>query len=158
MVEFALNSSVSATTGFAPFELNHGYMPIIGQSITTDTKYTGVKQFTSQALRNLMAVHNAIIESHVMQCKDWYFIREQSQCDCSCLGNRDTYCILLYYHYSAHICLVYLLDCNRKRFSALVGFKGVKTLHTSFPSSRRAIVTSYAWTSKIHRFMGTLSG
>ena len=27
MVEFALNSSVSATTGFAPFKLNQGYMP-----------------------------------------------------------------------------------------------------------------------------------
>ena len=26
MVEFALNSSVSATTGFAPFELNQGYI------------------------------------------------------------------------------------------------------------------------------------
>ena len=29
MVEFALNSSVSATTGFTPFELNQGYMPHI---------------------------------------------------------------------------------------------------------------------------------
>jgi Integrase zinc binding domain len=27
MVELAVNSNVSATTGFAPFELNHGYMP-----------------------------------------------------------------------------------------------------------------------------------
>ena len=27
MVEFALNSSINATTGFAPFELNQGYMP-----------------------------------------------------------------------------------------------------------------------------------
>ena len=27
MVEFALNSSVSTTMGFAPFELNQGYMP-----------------------------------------------------------------------------------------------------------------------------------
>jgi hypothetical protein len=27
MVELALNSNVSATTGFAPFELNHSYMP-----------------------------------------------------------------------------------------------------------------------------------
>ena len=29
MVEFMLNSSVSTTTGFAPFELNQGYMPQI---------------------------------------------------------------------------------------------------------------------------------
>jgi hypothetical protein len=27
MVELALNSNVSVMTGFAPFELNHGYMP-----------------------------------------------------------------------------------------------------------------------------------
>ena len=27
MVEFAINSSINATTGYAQFELNHGYMP-----------------------------------------------------------------------------------------------------------------------------------
>ncbi|KAF6750329.1 Eif2s3y [Ephemerocybe angulata] len=27
MVEFAINSSINVTTGFAPFELNLGYMP-----------------------------------------------------------------------------------------------------------------------------------
>ena len=27
LVEFAINSSVNATTGYAPFELNYGYMP-----------------------------------------------------------------------------------------------------------------------------------
>ena len=31
MMEFMLNSSISSSTGFAPFELNHGYMPIITQ-------------------------------------------------------------------------------------------------------------------------------
>jgi hypothetical protein len=67
MVEFALNSSISATTGFAPFELNHGYVPIVGQHISTDTKYTSVKQFTQQALWNLMVAHDAIIENRVMQ-------------------------------------------------------------------------------------------
>jgi hypothetical protein len=67
MVEFVLNSSVSATTGFAPFELNHGYVPIVGQHILTDTKYTGVKQFAQQVLWNLMATHDAIIENRVMQ-------------------------------------------------------------------------------------------
>jgi hypothetical protein len=67
MVEFALNSSVSATTGFAPFELNHGYVPMVGQHISTDTKYTGVKQSAQQVLWNLMAAHDAIIENRVMQ-------------------------------------------------------------------------------------------
>ena len=27
MVEFAINSSINATTGYAPFELNYRYMP-----------------------------------------------------------------------------------------------------------------------------------
>ena len=34
-VEFALNSNVSATTGYAPFELNHGYIPQLGQRLST---------------------------------------------------------------------------------------------------------------------------
>jgi hypothetical protein len=67
MVEFVLNSSVSMTTGFSPFKLNHGYMPMVGQSMTTDTKYTGVKQFTQQVLWNIMGAHNTIIENFVMQ-------------------------------------------------------------------------------------------
>ena len=43
MVEFAINSSINATTGYAPFELNHGYMPQLGQHISTDTTFKGVK-------------------------------------------------------------------------------------------------------------------
>ena len=30
MVEFALNSSLSASTGYVPFELNYGYIPQLG--------------------------------------------------------------------------------------------------------------------------------
>ena len=43
MVEFAINSSVNATTGYAPFKLNYGYMPRSGQHISTDTMFKGVK-------------------------------------------------------------------------------------------------------------------
>jgi hypothetical protein len=49
MVELALNSNVSATTGFAPFELNHGYMPRIDLPVNTDTTFKGVSQFAQQA-------------------------------------------------------------------------------------------------------------
>ena len=49
MVEFALNSSVSATTGLAPFELNLGYMSQIRMPTTFDTRFKGVKQFVLQA-------------------------------------------------------------------------------------------------------------
>ena len=33
MVEFTINSSINATTGYAPFELNYGYMPRSRQHI-----------------------------------------------------------------------------------------------------------------------------
>ena len=52
MVEFAINSSINATTGYAPFELNYGYMPRSGQHILTDTMFKGVKQFAQQAVWN----------------------------------------------------------------------------------------------------------
>ena len=57
MVEFAIISSISATTGYAPFELNHRYMPQSGQHISTDTAFKGVKQFAQQAVWNLLDAH-----------------------------------------------------------------------------------------------------
>jgi hypothetical protein len=67
MVELMLNSNISAMTGFAPFELNHGYMPRINLSVNTDTTFKGVSQFTQQARLSLMAAHNAILEHHIDQ-------------------------------------------------------------------------------------------
>ena len=67
MVEFALNNSVSASTGYMPFELNYGYIPQLGQWLNTDTKFVGVRQFMEQALWNVTAAHDAIIAACVMQ-------------------------------------------------------------------------------------------
>ena len=67
MVEFALNSSVSATMGFAPFELNQVYMPQIRMPTSFDITFKGVKQFALQAKWDLMAAHDAIIANHVQQ-------------------------------------------------------------------------------------------
>ena len=67
MVEFTINSSINATTGYAPFELNYGYMLRSGQHILTDTMFKGVKQFAQQAVWNLMDVHNAILEHRIGQ-------------------------------------------------------------------------------------------
>ena len=50
MVEFAVNSSLNATTGYALFELNYRYMPQLGQHISTDTTFKGAKQFSQQAV------------------------------------------------------------------------------------------------------------
>ena len=67
MVEFVLNSSVSATTGFALFELNQRYMPQIGMPMSFDTTFKGVKQFTLQAKWDVMAAHDPIITNHIQQ-------------------------------------------------------------------------------------------
>jgi hypothetical protein len=67
MVEFAINSSVSDTTGFSPFELNYGYVPAMGITGIEKAKYKGVQAFANQARWNLMAAHDAIIERRVKQ-------------------------------------------------------------------------------------------
>ena len=67
MMEFAINSSVNTTTGYAPFELNYGYMLQLGQHMSTDTTFKGVKQFAQQAVWNLLDVHDAILEHRIEQ-------------------------------------------------------------------------------------------
>ena len=67
MVEFTINSSVNATTGYTLFELYYGYMPQSGQHISTDTTFKGVKQFAQQAVWNLVDVHNTILEHRIEQ-------------------------------------------------------------------------------------------
>jgi len=68
MVEFALNSAISTSSGFTPFELNYGYVPSINPGMTLEsTAVPGVKHFVMHALRNLSQVHNTIIESQVRQ-------------------------------------------------------------------------------------------
>ena len=67
MVEFTINSSVNATTGYTPFELNHGYMLHSGQHISTDMTFKGLKQFSQQAVWNLLDVHDMILEHRIEQ-------------------------------------------------------------------------------------------
>jgi hypothetical protein len=68
MTEFAINSSVSSTTGYAPFEIVSGYMPqMIRQIPEASTAPPGVKAFAVQALGNVAAAHDAIIASRVFQ-------------------------------------------------------------------------------------------
>src|SRR6266481_4413398 len=58
IIEFALNSSISSSMGYAPFELNYGSIPQLGQQLGTDTKFASVKQFAQQVQLNLMMVHH----------------------------------------------------------------------------------------------------
>ena len=70
MTEFTLNSSISSSTGFAPFELNYGFLPtFIGGISPTDEAKPGIKRFLNQAISNLEMAHDAIIESRVIQTR-----------------------------------------------------------------------------------------
>jgi predicted permease len=65
MIELALNSNISAMTVFAPFKLNHSYMPQVYLPVNTDTTSKGVLQFIQQAQWSLMAAQDAILVHHV---------------------------------------------------------------------------------------------
>jgi hypothetical protein len=65
MVEFAINSSISASTGFAPFELNYGYVPQMTNVTGEIPEYAGVRDFVDLALANIAVAHDAIIEAQV---------------------------------------------------------------------------------------------
>jgi hypothetical protein len=83
MVEFTLNSAISSSSGFAPFELNYGHMPHINPGfVPTPSEVPGVKHFVTHTLQNLADAHDALIESHIQQthyancqcCKDDSFM------------------------------------------------------------------------------------
>jgi hypothetical protein len=65
LTEFALNSSINNSSGFAPFELSYGYMPRLAPFPTHDIKYRGVEEFAQRARANLKMAHDAIIEARV---------------------------------------------------------------------------------------------
>src|SRR6266478_7993888 len=68
MTEFALNSAISSSSGFTPFELNYGYPPSISPSFVPEPgTMPRVKHFIARALWNLSNVHDTIIESRVLQ-------------------------------------------------------------------------------------------
>jgi len=67
-MEFAINASISESTGFALFELDSMYMPrMIRQLPELNTAPPGIRTFAQQVLQNLAAAHDAIIVSRVVQ-------------------------------------------------------------------------------------------
>jgi len=66
LVEFAINSSTSASTGFAPFELTYGYIPKMIQSVGT-SEFSGVQDFAENARDMVTRAHDALIESRIQQ-------------------------------------------------------------------------------------------
>jgi hypothetical protein len=65
LVEFALNSSTNASTGFCTFELTYGYVPTMLQSAPA-TEFKGVRDFVELVVQNIVIAHDAIIEAHVV--------------------------------------------------------------------------------------------
>ncbi|KAL1940906.1 hypothetical protein VTO73DRAFT_7542 [Trametes versicolor] len=65
MVEFAINSSVNASTGYAPFDLTYGHMPRMTKFDGDPSQYPGVRAFVERARLNLEQAHDAIIQSRV---------------------------------------------------------------------------------------------
>src|SRR5258708_16676627 len=66
MTEFAINSSVNRTTGFAPFELVYGYMPQMMMNVPS-SEFSGVQDFAEMTLDNLQSSHDAILMNCVRQ-------------------------------------------------------------------------------------------
>ncbi|RPD52181.1 hypothetical protein L227DRAFT_473515, partial [Lentinus tigrinus ALCF2SS1-6] len=60
-------SATSASTGFAPFELNYGYLPRTMAGIQTNSQFAGVQEFAQRARANLEMAHDVLIESRVNQ-------------------------------------------------------------------------------------------
>ncbi|QRV72049.1 Transposon Tf2-1 polyprotein [Ceratobasidium sp. AG-Ba] len=63
--ELAINSSVSSSTGFAPFELNYGWMPKLIGYPKVNTSFRGVQVLAEQAAENIDRAFDAIIASRV---------------------------------------------------------------------------------------------
>ena len=75
MAEFAINSTVNDSMGFAPFELTYGAMPRIF-NMAVPTPFSGVKSFAKKTLMNLAIVHDSIIANRTFQTH--YANRHQS--------------------------------------------------------------------------------
>lgn len=65
LVEFAINSSINSSTGFAPFELTYGFMPRFIPFPPERLRFRGVAEFAQTARATLEMAHDAIIEARV---------------------------------------------------------------------------------------------
>ena len=65
-VEFAINSSINKSTGFAPFELTYGYIPQTIQSVGK-SQYASVLDYAENARDMIIQAHDALIASRVEQ-------------------------------------------------------------------------------------------
>jgi hypothetical protein len=67
LVEFAMNSSVSASTGHAPFELNYGWMPHMIKGPEFNSPREGVKLFVENIKDVLDKMFDKLITQRTRQ-------------------------------------------------------------------------------------------
>jgi hypothetical protein len=67
LVEFAINSSINASTGFAPFEINYGRVPSMGLDILPPATYNGITEYAERAREIILEAHDNIISSRIEQ-------------------------------------------------------------------------------------------
>ena len=76
MVEYALNSSISSSTGFAPFKLNYGHMPIMMSHMEKGVCYDRFSLLVGTENRDSSEVGEMLTTAH----------REFSGCAHRCMG------------------------------------------------------------------------
>jgi hypothetical protein len=64
LVEFAMNSAINKSTGYAPFELNYRWMPKLIGGLDFESPREGVKQFVEN-IRNVLNKTNWSLSKHV---------------------------------------------------------------------------------------------
>ena len=67
MVEFAMNSAVSSSTGYAPFEANYGWLPRLIQGFGDESQHEGINQFIESIKDTLDRTHDKIVTQRVRQ-------------------------------------------------------------------------------------------
>ncbi|KXN88587.1 hypothetical protein AN958_07106 [Leucoagaricus sp. SymC.cos] len=68
LTEFVINSSISASTEYAPFKLNGGYMSSMIKEVRGDNSLPqGIKKFAKVALINIAIAHDMITKLRVFQ-------------------------------------------------------------------------------------------
>jgi hypothetical protein len=67
MMEFAMNSAINESTGYAPFEANYGWMPRIVRGIEFDSPRDGVKQFVEDITEILDKTFDKLVAQRTRQ-------------------------------------------------------------------------------------------